>query len=175
MNWNNQLKVTYSNDGSAKIGLGNFVVQMSKIDEVQHTITALGIYTVSCGLKQDLTNCVHSYNRACNVHPNGVTNVRKFVQGIDWELNWELLIACPHRPVCFKKIRTATTSASILNTVVWNQYSIVQNSILNLLHHYLKFQVCFTDLSQSDIQTLYGLQIVNGIWQCVNSSWTGIF
>ena len=30
-------------------------------------------------------------------------------------------------------------------------------------------------MSQSDIQILYDLQIDNVIWQCVKSSWTGIF
>ena len=42
----------------------------------------------------------------------------------------------------------------ISNTVVPNPYS----------------QVSLIDLSQSDIQILYGLQIDNGIRQCVNSS-----
>ena len=48
-------------------------------------------------------------------------------------------------------------------------------SILSLSHLHLKFKVCLINLSQSDIQTLYGLQIDNYIWQCVNSSWTGFF
>ena len=51
----------------------------------------------------------------------------------------------------------------------------MQHSILNLSHPYLNSQVSLIDLSQSDIQILYGLQIDNGIWQCVSSSLTGIF
>ena len=47
------------------------------------------------------------------------------------------------------------------------QYSISQS--------YLKFHIRLIDLSQSDIQILYDFQIDNGIQQCVNSSWTGIF
>ena len=53
--------------------------------------------------------------------------------------------------------------------------AIVQHLILNLLQPYLKFKVYLIDLSQSDIQIIYGLQIDNGIWQRVNSSGTGIF
>ena len=45
----------------------------------------------------------------------------------------------------------------------------------NLSHPYFKFQVLLMDLSQYDIETLYGLQIDNGVRQCVNSSWFGIF
>ena len=38
--------------------------------------------------------------------------------------NWELLITCPRRPLCFKKIRTTTTTAFLIsNTVVLNPYS----------------------------------------------------
>ena len=37
--------------------------------------------------------------------------------------NWELLIARPHRALCFKKITTTTTAFLIFNTVVPNPYS----------------------------------------------------
>ena len=50
-----------------------------------------------------------------------------------------------------------------------------QHSIINLLQPYCKFQVHIIDWSQSNIQILYDLQVDNGIRQCVNSSWTGIF
>ena len=40
----------------------------------------------------------------------------------------------------------------------------------NLSHPYFKFQVLLMDLSQYDIETLYGLQIDNGVRQFVNSS-----
>ena len=37
---------------------------------------------------------------------------------------WELLIANPHRPLCFKKIRTTTSTAFLnSNTVVLNPYN----------------------------------------------------
>ena len=51
----------------------------------------------------------------------------------------------------------------------------VQFSILNFLHPYLKFYVSSIDLSQSEIRILYNLQKDNGIPQSANSSWTGIF
>ena len=53
--------------------------------------------------------------------------------------------------------------------------AIVQRSILNLLHPYLKFQFRLIDLSQSNIQMLYGLQINNEVRQFVNKNWTGFF
>ena len=38
--------------------------------------------------------------------------------------NGELLITCPHRPLCFKKTRTTITTALLIsNTVVLNPYS----------------------------------------------------
>ena len=38
--------------------------------------------------------------------------------------NWELLISNPARPLCFKRIRTATTTSFLIsNTVVPNPYS----------------------------------------------------
>ena len=40
----------------------------------------------------------------------------------------------------------------------------------NVVDTTFKFQVRLIDLSQSSIQILYGLQIENGIPQCVNSS-----
>ena len=115
------------------------------------------------------TNCVHNYDHAHNVHTNGVTLAQKSVHSIDWEHNWKLLITCPHRPLCFKKIRTTTTTMFLIfNTVVLNPYS-----------HSIEFNspsfAPWPYLSQSDIQILYGFQIDNGIWQFVNSSWTGIF
>ena len=33
--------------------------------------------------EQAFTNCVHGYDRADNVHTNGITCARKFVHGID--------------------------------------------------------------------------------------------
>ena len=120
-------------------------------------------------IDQVFTNCMHSYDHAHNMH----------VIGIDWEHNWELLIACPKRPLCFKKIRTTTTTGFLIsNTVVPNPYSHSTTFDLKFfapLHPYLKFQVRLIDLPQSDIQIFYGLQTDNSIWQCVNSNWTRIF
>ena len=68
----------------------------------------------------------------------------------------------PHRSLCFQKIRKTTTTAFLTsNTAVPNPYS-----------HSTAFNpqsfapVCLTDLSQSDIQILYSLQIDNGIPLC---------
>ena len=91
---------------------------------------------------------------------------------------WELLIASPHKPLCLKKMRTTfTTAFLILTQQSWILTTIIQHYILNLSHPhlYLKFQVHLIGLPQCDIQILYGLPIDNGIRQCVNSSWTGIF
>ena len=87
--------------------------------------------------------------------------------------NWELLISRPHWPLCFKKIRKTTTTVFLFPTQQPRILTaIVQHSILNLSHPYFKFHVRLIDLSQSDIQILYGLQIDNVIVirQCVNSS-----
>ena len=89
----------------------------------------------------------------------------------------QLLITCPHKPLCFKKIRTTTIAFLIFNTVVPNPYS--HSTAFNPqsfipLHPYLKFQACLIDLSQSDIQIPFELQIDNSIQQCANS-WHGIF
>ena len=73
---------------------------------------------------QAFTYCMHSYDRACKVHANGVTCAQKFVHSIDWEHNWKLFIACPQRPLCFKKTRTTTTTVFLIsNTVVPILYS----------------------------------------------------
>ena len=38
--------------------------------------------------------------------------------------NWEILVAHPHRPLCFKKIRTTTTTTFFIsNTIALNPYS----------------------------------------------------
>ena len=55
-----------------------------------------------------------------------------------------------------------------------SSHKLLQQSIINLLYLYLEFQVSLIDLLQSDIQIFYSFEIVNGIQQCVNSSWTGI-
>ena len=73
---------------------------------------------------QALTNCMHGYDHAHNVHANSITRVGKFMHSVDWEHIWELLIGCPHRPLCFKKIRATTTTVILIsNTVVPNPYS----------------------------------------------------
>ena len=90
--------------------------------------------------------------------------------------NWELLFTRPHRPLWFKKIRTITTTAILIsNTVVPNPYT-----------HSIAFNgQFFSQLSELPgpikrfvlawYSILYGLEIGNGILQCVNKSWNGIF
>ena len=68
---------------------------------------------------QAFANCVHGYDCAHNVHANA-----SHVYGIDWEHNLELLTACPHGLLSFKKIRTTTAAVFLIsNTVVPNPYS----------------------------------------------------
>ena len=51
---------------------------------------------------------------------------------IDWEHNWKLLITCPHRPLCFKKIWTIITTAFLIPTQQFQILTaIVQHLILN--------------------------------------------
>ena len=67
---------------------------------------------------------------------------------------------------------TFTTAFLISNTVVLKPYShstTFDPQSFTPLHPYLKFQVRLIDLSQSDIQILYGLQIDNAIRQCVDN------
>ena len=109
---------------------------------------------------QAFTNCEQIYKRARNVH----------ISSTDLEHNSELLLAQPHIFLCFKKIRATTATTLLFPTQSRILTAIVQHSILNLLHPYLKFQVFLIDITQSDIQILYGLQIDNGIPQSVNSS-----
>ena len=65
------------------------------------------------------------------------------------------------------KIRTTTATVSLIsNTVVSNPYSdsiTFDPQFFAAVHPCLKFQVHLIDLSQSDIQVLYGFQIDNGI------------
>ena len=88
-----------------------------------------------------------------------------------------LNLSIPHKPLCFKKIRLTTTTAVFRfqrsNSESLQPYCSIRSSILCSPN--LKFKVRLIDLSQSDIQILCGLQIDNGIRQCVNSSWSGIF
>ena len=79
------------------------------------------------------------------------------------------------RPLWFKKIKITTTTTLLISQQSRIITAIVHCSILNLLHPYLEFQVSLVDLSQSDIQILDGLQINNGILECVSSSFTAIF
>ena len=65
--------------------------------------------------------------------------------------------------------------AVLIDTVVSSPYSHSTAFNPQSFTIFLKFPVCLIDLCQSDIQILYGLQIDNGIWQCVNSTRTGIF
>ena len=53
-------------------------------------------------------------------------------------------------------VNRVTRARKFVHGIDWEQY-------LSLLHPYLKFQVCLIDLSQSDIQILYGFQMDNGI------------
>ena len=119
---------------------------------------------------------MQGYDPACSVHANSVTHTWKFMQGIDASVqNWFESANCPHRQLCFKKLRTTTTAVFLIfSKVVVNPYS---HSIWSSIIHtpYLKFKVRLIGLAQSDIQILYGLQIDNGISCCVNSSWTGSF
>ena len=64
-----------------------------------------------------------------------------------------------------KKKRLTTTTAFLISNIL--------SSIFRT--PYFKFKFRLIDLFQSNIQTLNGLQIDKGIWQCVNSSWTGVF
>ena len=51
---------------------------------------------------QAFTNCLHGYDRACNLHASGITHTRTFVHGIEFA-------DLSNKPLCFKKIKTTTT------------------------------------------------------------------
>ena len=65
------------------------------------------------------------YERSRNVHANGVTRTQKFVRGIDSSAHKQFESAnLSHRALCFKKIKTTTTTVFLIsNTVVPNPYS----------------------------------------------------
>ena len=80
--------------------------------------------------------------------------------------NWGLLITCAHKSLCFKKIRTTTTTAFLIfNTVVPNPYSL---STAFDSHSFvpLSFRLRLIDLSHCGIQMLYRFQIDNSIREC---------
>ena len=83
--------------------------------------------------------------------------------------NCELLIACPHKSLCFRKIRTTITFL-ISNTVVLNPYShstaCDPQSFAPLTYVPCLFNRCSNTLRP---------RIDNGIQYCLDSSWTGIF
>ena len=75
--------------------------------------------------------------------------------------NWKLLIARPHRPLRFKKIRTNSTATFLIsNTVVPNPYSHRAAFAPHSSPRLLKFQVHLVN---------------NDIRYCENSSWSRIF
>ena len=124
---------------------------------------------------QAFINCVHGHDHARHVHANGVTWTRKFKHGMIPLCKNNLNLPIFHSPLCSKKIKITTTTAFLIsNTVVPNPYSHIRAFIPHLSHPYLQFHNCLIDLSQPDIQILYGLQIDHGIRQCINSGWTGI-
>ena len=76
---------------------------------------------------------------------------------------------------CFKKIKTITTTAFLTsNTVVPNPYNHSAAFDLQSFTPLSEVPVSLIDMSRSNIQILYDIQIDNGILQRVNSSWTGI-
>ena len=122
-------------------------------------------YVVTTGLHK-----LHAWKR-CHM-------CTKIVQGIDENIieNYLSPTQAAYRPLCFKKIRTTTTTVFLIsNKVVLNPYSHSAAFHHHSFRPLFKFQVCLIDLSQSDIQILYDLQIDNGTQQHVNSGWTGIF
>ena len=74
--------------------------------------------------------------------------------------NWKLIIAYPHRSLCFKKFKTTTFTAFLIsNTVVPNHYSHNTATILNHPHPYLRFHVHLIDMPHSDIQIFFKQQL----------------
>ena len=132
--------------------------QVNELLNSSESLTSYDYYDIN---DQAFTNCMRGYDHARSMHASGITCAQKFMHDIDWQHNWKLLIACPHRPLYFKKIRTTTTIVVVPNTcrhsTVFNPQSFVP------LHPYLKFQVCLIDLSKSDIQIPFDLQIDNSI------------
>ena len=115
---------------------------------------------------QVFTNCMHGYDCVSNANAYGITHTKKCVDSID-----SLMVL-----MVLTKIKTTTTAFLISNTVVPTPSNhIVQHSILNLSHPYLKLQITLIDLLQSEILIFHSLQIDHGIWQYANSNWTGIF
>ena len=132
---------------------------------VKKVITNLDSSKASC------PDCISGLHKFCAVTILNVT----FHVDIVSEYNWELLIASAHVPLCFKKIRTTTTTTFLISiTVVLNPYStesLVQHLILNPLDSYFNFN--FNGfVSVLYLNTLWSSN--NGI-QCINSSSTEIF
>ena len=134
--------------------------------------------------KYDLRNLILFQNKSGNSNDNnsnaGLYLLRAKLQSctsctVLIPLRAKIIWICksPHRPLCFRT--TTTTAFLISNIVVSNPYSHSAAFDSQFRTPYLKFKVRLIDLSQSDIHILYDLQIDNGIWQCVSSSWTGIF
>ena len=53
-----------------------------------------------------------------NMHTKDVEHIQKLVHIIDWEHHWQLPIAWPHRPLCFKKVRTTTITTFLISKTV---------------------------------------------------------
>ena len=111
---------------------------------------------------QAFTNCCYAYTKICAWY--WFICVKTFESG-----------SLPRRPLGLKKIKTASTVFFISKTIVLNPYSNGAIFDPQFSYPFLNLHVCWIDMSQSDIQILYSLQIDNGIRQCVNSRWTGIF
>ena len=68
-------------------------------------------------------------------------HMHKKLHSIDWEHNWELLIACPDKPLCLNKIRTTTTKLCLnkIRTTTTKGFLISNTVVLNFSSHSATF------------------------------------
>ena len=100
---------------SSKLDWGSYIISIAKttskkIRALIHSMKFLSPEVALCLYKsiiwsQAFTNCMHSYNHACNVHASSISCAQKFVQIIE--------SANPsHRLLYFMEIITTTTDNS---------------------------------------------------------------
>ena len=68
---------------------------------------------------------LHKFCMVMTVHASGIMHTQKFVLGIDFSMEKYFEFGnLSHRPLCFKKIKTATTTEFLIfSTVVLDTYS----------------------------------------------------
>ena len=101
--------------------ISNLVLVFLFLSRKIPTVVSLASHLLQKNVHQAFANCMHGYNCARNMHLNSVTRAQKFCTVLIEDTIENYLFPNPHRPLCFKKIITTTTTAFLIsNTAILN-------------------------------------------------------